>query len=81
MRLTVLLLSGDDPGACIAFVPGPDVVTQGEGIEGALTAACETPVLATEEMMERGEEALTEPKGAIVGAIDVDTSVPVGTSA
>lgn len=78
MRYTVLLFPGEDPEVYVAFVPGLDVATQGEGVEGALAAAREASVLAIEEMVERGEEILAEPPGAVVESIDVDVPVPTG---
>jgi predicted RNase H-like HicB family nuclease len=81
MRYTVLLFPGEDPEVYVAFVPGLDVVTQGEGVEGALVAAREASVLALKDMIEAGEEILAEPPGAIVETIDVPLPVPAGASA
>ena len=81
MRYTVLLFPGEDPEVYVAFVPGLDVATQGEGIDGALAAAREASILALEEMIERGDEILVEPEGAIVETIDVSLPVPTRTPA
>lgn len=81
MRYTVLLVPGEDPAVYVAYVPGLDVTTQGEGRAGALAAAHEASILAIEDMIERGEEILAEPPGAIVETIEVDVPVPMGASA
>jgi predicted RNase H-like HicB family nuclease len=80
MRYTVLLLPGEDPELYVAFVPGLDVVTQGEGVEGALIAAREACALAVKDMIENGEEILVERGTAIMDTIDVDVPVPAGAT-
>ena len=81
MRYTVLLFPGEDPEVYVAFVPGLDVVTQGEGVEGALAAAREASILVLKDMVEAGEEILAEPPGAIVETIEVPLPVPAGSTA
>lgn len=81
MRYTVLLLPGEDPEVYVAFVPGLDVVTQGDGREGAIAAAREASILAVKDMIEGGEEILVERGDAIVATIEVDVPVPAAATA
>lgn len=81
MRCTTLLLPGEDPDLYVAFVPALDVVTQGEGIEGALLDAREASILAVRGMIEDGEVVPIEAAGAVVETIDVPVSVAAETTA
>lgn len=81
MRYTVLLLPGEDPEVYVAFVPGLDVVTQGDGIEGAMAAAREASILAIKDMIGGGEEILVERGDAIMDTIEVDVPVPAAATA
>jgi predicted RNase H-like HicB family nuclease len=79
VRYTALLLPGHEPGVYVAFVPALDLVTQGEGIEGAIQAAREAATLAVRGLVRDGEEVPVEPAGGIVAGIEV--AVPAEATA
>ena len=73
---TALLLPGREPDVSVAFVPAPDVVTQGGTVAAALVAARAAAIGAVRGTIEEGEEPSAAPPGAIVETIDVPVPLP-----